>query len=174
MTSTNLNLAHGYEKPSPIQEKVLLPILKGKDVIGQSQSGTGKTASYAISTLQMIDEQIPDCQALMLVPTRELARNIECLIKSIAQFSKISVLTCIGGTNIKEGIEKLQEGAHIVVGTPGRVLDMQHRGAFRVEKLKLIVVDDADELMSLGFQEQIMGIFQAVPSDIQVEPLLMQ
>jgi translation initiation factor 4A len=159
---------YGFEKPSIIQQKGILPILKSKDTIAQAQSGTGKTATFAISILQVIDHSSPNCQALVLAPTRELAQQIQRVMKALGEYLKVSVHVCTGGTNIGEDIKILKEGVHVVVGTPGRVNDMLKKGYLRSEYLKLFVLDEADEMLGRGFKDQINEIFQKIPGDIQI------
>lgn len=159
---------YGFEKPSVIQQKGVLPILSGKDTIAQAQSGTGKTATFAISILQVIDSQSPHCQALVLAPTRELAQQIQRVIKALGEYLNVSVHVCTGGTNIGEDIKKLKEGVHVIVGTPGRVHDMLKKEYLRADYLKLFVLDEADEMLGRGFKDQINDIFQKIPGDIQI------
>ncbi|KAJ1943370.1 translation initiation factor eIF4A, partial [Kickxella alabastrina] len=113
--------AYGFERPSAIQQRAIVPVLKGHDVIAQAQSGTGKTATFSISILQKIDVSIPKTQALVLAPTRELAQQIKTVMESLGEFRKVKVHPCIGGTRISDDQKAFSEGAHIVVGTPGRV-----------------------------------------------------
>jgi translation initiation factor 4A len=141
--------------------------LKSKDTIAQAQSGTGKTATFAISILQVIDHNSPNCQALVLAPTRELAQQIQRVMKALGEYLKVSVHVCTGGTNIGEDIKILKEGVQVVVGTPGRVNDMLKKGYLRSEYLKLFVLDEADEMLGRGFKDQINEIFQKIPGDIQ-------
>mmetsp|Transcript_53603 Transcript_53603/g.61507 ORF Transcript_53603/g.61507 Transcript_53603/m.61507 type:complete len:405 (+) Transcript_53603:73-1287(+) len=159
---------YGFEKPSIIQQKGILPILKGKDTIAQAQSGTGKTATFAISILQVIDHMSQNCQALVLAPTRELAQQIQRVMKALGEYLNVSVHVCTGGTNIGEDIKILKEGVQVVVGTPGRVNDMLKKGYLRSEYLKLFVLDEADEMLGRGFKDQINEIFQKIPGDIQI------
>jgi len=159
---------YGFEKPSVIQQKGILPILRSKDTIAQAQSGTGKTATFAISILQVIDSASPHCQALVLAPTRELAQQIQRVIKALGEYLNVSVHVCTGGTNIGEDIKKLKEGVHVIVGTPGRVHDMLKKKYLGADYLKLFVLDEADEMLSRGFKDQINDIFQKIPGDIQI------
>jgi len=159
---------YGFVKPSVIQSKGVLPILKGKDTIAQAQSGTGKTATFAVSILQLIDPEAARCQALVLAPTRELAQQIQRVIMCLGEYLKISVHICTGGTNVMDERKRLQEGVQVVVGTPGRVHDMLKRGFLKAEHLKLFVLDEADEMLGRGFQEQIKDIFKLIPGDVQI------
>ncbi|KAI8909628.1 ATP-dependent RNA helicase eIF4A [Gorgonomyces haynaldii] len=160
--------AYGFEKPSRIQQRAILPVLRGHDVIAQAQSGTGKTATFSISILQNIDASVRECQALVLAPTRELAVQIQKVIVALGDYMNLVVHASIGGVNVREDTERLQAGAHIVVGTPGRVYDMISRRILRVDKLKMFVLDEADEMLSRGFKEQIYEVFQLLPPQVQV------
>jgi translation initiation factor 4A len=159
---------YGFVKPSVIQSKGILPILKSRDTIAQAQSGTGKTATFAISTLQLIDEKAPNCQALILAPTRELAQQIQRVIMCLGEFLNVGVHICTGGTNTMEDKKKLKEGSQIIVGTPGRVHDMLKKGFLKADHLKLFVLDEADEMLGRGFQDQIKEIFKLIPGDVQI------
>jgi len=114
---------YGFEKPSAIQQRAIIPCLKGRDVIAQAQSGTGKTATFSIAILQQIDTSIMECQALVLAPTRELAQQIHKVVSALGDFMNVQCHACIGGTSVQADTRKLEEGQHIVVGTPGRVND---------------------------------------------------
>jgi translation initiation factor 4A len=160
--------AYGFEKPSTIQQRAIVPVLMNRDVIAQAQSGTGKTATFSISILQQIDESLNKTQALILAPTRELALQIMRVVMSLGDFVKVKVHACIGGTNVQEDVQALQEGAQIVVGTPGRVFDMINRRALDTQHVKMFVLDEADEMLSRGFKDQIYDIFQLLPSSVQV------
>jgi len=159
---------YGFVKPSIIQQKGILPILKSRDTIAQAQSGTGKTATFAISLLQLIDASSQRCQALVLAPTRELAQQIQRVIMCLGEYLKISVHICTGGTNIGEDIKKLKEGVQVVVGTPGRVNDMLKKENLKADHLKLFVLDEADEMLGRGFKDQISDIFKLIPGDLQI------
>jgi len=159
---------YGFVKPSIIQSKGILPILKTRDTIAQAQSGTGKTATFAISILQVIDPEAARCQALVLAPTRELAQQIQRVIICLGEYLKVSVHICTGGTNVMDERKRLAEGVQVVVGTPGRVHDMLKRGFLKAEHLRLFVLDEADEMLGRGFQEQIKDIFKLIPGDVQI------
>jgi len=160
--------AYGFEKPSAIQQRAIVPCIRGRDVIAQAQSGTGKTATFSISILQQLDLGNKDCQALILAPTRELAQQIQKVVLALGDFMQVSCHACIGGTNVKEDMKKLETGAQIVVGTPGRVSDMLSRKAFNPKHIKMFVLDEADEMLSRGFKEQIHDVFTKMPYNIQV------
>ncbi|KAI8608955.1 elongation factor 4A, partial [Chytriomyces sp. MP71] len=156
--------SYGFEKPSAIQQRAILPVVKGHDVIAQAQSGTGKTATFSISALQSIDMNLKKTQALILAPTRELAQQIQKVVLALGDYLNVDCHACIGGTSIKDDMRKLQDGAQIVVGTPGRVFDMINRGLFRTDDIKMFILDEADEMLSRGFKDQIYDVFQTLPA----------
>jgi translation initiation factor 4A len=158
----------GFEKPSGIQQRGIMPIIQGHDTIAQAQSGTGKTATFCIAALQLLNLDEPSCQMLILAPTRELAQQIHKVMSDLGKYMKITTHACVGGTAVREDIQMLKQGVQIVVGTPGRVNDMIERSALRLEKLKLFVLDEADEMLSRGFKDQIYDCFQFLPGDVQV------
>lgn len=160
---------YGFEKPSPIQQKAI-PIIVGKrDIIGQAQSGTGKTATFGIGILQRILFEVKLTQALILVPTRELAHQIKNVLLAIGDYCKISVHACIGGTNVMDDINALRDGQHIVVGTPGRIYDMINRKVLLLNNLKMLILDEADQMLDRGFKTQIYEIFSlGIPEDTQI------
>jgi translation initiation factor 4A len=160
--------AYGFERPSAIQQRAILPVIKGHDVIAQAQSGTGKTATFSISTLQKIDPSIKQCQALILAPTRELAQQIQKVVVAIGDFMNVECHACIGGTSVRDDMKALQDGPQVVVGTPGRVQDMIQRRILKTDAMKMFVLDEADEMLSRGFTEQIYDIFQLLPQSTQV------
>lgn len=162
--------SYGFEKPSVIQQKAIKPIMLGKDMIAQSQSGTGKTGTFSIGTLASVDPNIKECQSIILAPTRDLADQTYKVISILSDFMKIQVHLCIGGrTGTRESIRAIQSGGiQIVVGTPGRVHDMIQRGALRLNSLRQFIVDEADEMLSLGFRDQIYQVFKFLPKETQV------
>lgn len=159
---------YGYETPSAIQQRAILPITEGRDVLAQAQSGTGKTATFTISALQRINENEKATQALILAPTRELALQIKNVIIAIGLYLKVTVHASIGGTSMSDDIEAFRSGVQIVVGTPGRVLDMIERRYFKTDKVKMFILDEADEMLSSGFKEQIYNIFRLLPETTQI------
>ncbi|KAA1075419.1 hypothetical protein PCANC_16469 [Puccinia coronata f. sp. avenae] len=160
--------AYNFEKPSAIQQRAILPITKGRDVIAQAQSGTGKTATFSISILQAIDTQVRETQALVLSPTRELATQIQSVVLALGDYMNVQCHACIGGTSIGEDIRKLDHGQHVVSGTPGRVYDMIRRRNLRTRNIKMLVLDEADELLNLGFKDQIYDVYRYLPPQTQV------
>lgn len=160
---------YSFERPSAIQQRAILPVLQDRDVIAQAQSGTGKTATFSISILQKLDVSKREVQALVLAPTRELAQQIQKVLVALGDFMNVECHASIGGINVREDARKLEEGVHVVVGTPGRVFDMIHnRRAFRTNDVKMFVLDEADEMLSGGFKDHIYDIFRLMPSTTQV------
>ena len=159
---------YGFEKPSPIQQKAILPMIQGKDVLAQAQSGTGKTATFAIGTLQLVDTKLNEVQTLILAPTRELATQISDVYKFLGEFLKVKVHVFIGGTNVKNDIKTLENGIHVVIGTPGRVLDMIKKGFLKLSYLKSFVLDEADEMLSKGFLENMKEVISYISKDCRV------
>lgn len=160
--------AYGFEKPSAIQQRAIIPIVRGRDVIAQAQSGTGKTATFAIAILQSLDTQTRDTQVLCLSPTRELAVQIQKVILALGDLMNVQCHACIGGTSLGEDIRKLDYGQHVVSGTPGRVFDMIKRRTLRTRSIKVLVLDEADEMLNKGFKEQIYDVYRFLPPATQV------
>jgi translation initiation factor 4A len=151
----SLPLFLGFEKPSAIQQRGIVPFCKGLDVIQQAQSGTGKTATFCSGILQQLDYGLVDCQALVLAPTRELAQQIEKVMRALGDYLGVKVHACVGGTSVREDQRILASGVHVVVGTPGRVFDMLRRQSLRPDHIKMFVLDEADEMLSRGFKDQV-------------------
>ena len=161
--------AYGFEKPSAIQQRAIMPCIKGYDTIAQAQSGTGKTATFAISILQKIDTSRSACQAMIIAPTRELAHQIQKVVLALGDYIEVKCHACIGGTSVRTDIHTLRTAPpHVIVGTPGRVYDMIRREALETRHLCMFVLDEADEMLSRGFKDQIYDIFRCMPSNIQV------
>jgi len=160
--------AYGYESPSAVQSRAIVQICKGRDTIAQAQSGTGKTATFSISMLQVINTAVRETQALVLSPTRELATQIQSVVMALGDYMNVQCHACIGGTNVGEDIRKLDYGQHIVSGTPGRVADMIRRRHLRTRNIKMLVLDEADELLNQGFREQIYDVYRYLPPATQV------
>jgi len=160
--------AYGFERQSAIQQRAILPLSRGKDLIAQAQSGTGKTATFTIGILEQLDYSLKECQALILAPTRELAQQIQRVVLAIGDYLDVKCHACIGGTLVRDDISKLESGVHVVVGTPGRVYDMLCRRVLRPDFIKVFVLDEADEMLSRGFKDQIYDIFQVLPAKVQV------
>jgi ATP-dependent RNA helicase len=160
--------AFGFEKPSAIQQRAVIPIINGRDVIAQAQSGTGKSSMIAIISCQITDIYYNNVQVLVLSPTRELAHQTEKILKAVGDFMNIKAHACIGGKSIAEDIRKLEVGVHIVSGTPGRVFDMIKRKVLSTRHIKILILDEADEMLSKGFKEQIYDVYRYLPPDTQI------
>jgi len=158
----------GFASPSAIQQRAIVPIISGRDVIAQAQSGTGKTATFSIGILQSIDTQSNETQALVLSPTRELAQQIQKVILALGNYMSVEVHSCIGGKSIGDDIRRLDAGVQVVSGTPGRVFDMIRRKNLRTRNIKMLVLDEADEMLSRGFKEQIYDVYRYLPPLTQV------
>lgn len=163
--------SYGFEKPSPIQQRAILPMKNKKDVIAQAQSGTGKTGCFAVGILLSIELEKNKTQALCLSPTRELSTQIKSVIDGIGSImTGLKTQLLVGGTSTDEDIRVLQDKKqpHVVIGCPGRIYDMLRRKKLASTELKLLVLDEADEMLSSGFKEQVYTIFQHLPNDIQI------
>ena len=162
--------AYGFENPSDIQKKGIFPIINGNDVIAQAQSGSGKTGTFSISSLQSIDTNINETQVIIIAPTRELANQIQSVLTNIGNnMNELCVKSLVGGTSIKNDISHMRKQIpHIIVGCAGRILDMIHRKRINVETVKLFILDEADEMLSGGFKEQIYEIFKYFDENVQV------
>jgi ATP-dependent RNA helicase len=159
---------YGFTVPSAIQQRAIVPIVKRRDVIAQAQSGTGKTATFSIGVLQNIDHSSNEPQALILSPTRELAQQIQKVMYALGNYMSVEVHCCIGGKSVGEDIRRLDAGVQIVSGTPGRVFDMIKKKNLRTRNIKMLVLDEADEMLSQGFKEQIYDIYRYLPPMTQV------
>lgn len=157
-----------YILKGDIWNSAITPIVKGRDVIAQAQSGTGKTATFSISILQSIDTTLRETQALVLSPTRELATQIQSVVLALGDYMNVQCHACIGGTSIGEDIRKLDNGVHVVSGTPGRVYDMIRRRNLRTRNIKMLILDEADELLNRGFKDQIYDVYRYLPPATQV------
>ncbi|MDW3095697.1 MAG: DEAD/DEAH box helicase [Gammaproteobacteria bacterium] len=159
----------GYETPSPIQAQTIPLLLKGKDVLGQAQTGTGKTAAFALPLLSNIDLKQKDPQVLVLAPTRELAIQVaEAFQKYASDLKNFHVLPIYGGQDYRGQIRGLERGVHIVVGTPGRVMDHMRRGTLKLANLRTLVLDEADEMLRMGFIDDVEWILEQTPPDRQI------
>ena len=158
---------HGYVEATPIQEQTIPLTLAGKDVIGQAQTGTGKTAAFGLPILNMIDTDSNQVQALVVSPTRELAIQTQDELFKLGRDKRVKVQAVFGGADIRRQINGLSHGAHIVVGTPGRLIDHINRGTINLSNVKTLVLDEADEMLNMGFLEDIESILKAVPDQRQ-------
>lgn len=161
--------AYGFESPSSIQKKSILPILQRKDVIAQAQSGTGKTACFAISSIELVDTSLPNTQAIIMSPTRELSSQIKSVVDALAiNITNFKSQLLVGGTHTENDITILkQDSPHIIIGCPGRIYDVLRRKHINLDLVKLLILDEADEMLSSGFKEQVYNIFDLLPKNIQ-------
>ncbi|KAH6866061.1 P-loop containing nucleoside triphosphate hydrolase protein [Coprinopsis sp. MPI-PUGE-AT-0042] len=160
--------AYGLERPSAIERQVIVPVIKGHDVVAQAQSSIDRTTVFPISVLQRVDVSVEGTQALILTPTRELAQPIQKVVNAIGAHMKIECHACVGGSKAREDMAKLQDGVHIVIGTPGRVWDMIRRRAFSTDSIQMLCLDEADEILSRGFDELVNEVFERLPRGTQV------
>ncbi|MDQ3180767.1 MAG: DEAD/DEAH box helicase, partial [Acidobacteriota bacterium] len=158
----------GYETPSPIQLKTIPILLEGRDIVGQAQTGTGKTAAFALPALQKIDTSTSKVQILVLTPTRELAIQVAEAFHTYAKhLGRVRVLPVYGGQSISQQIKHLRSGVQVIVGTPGRVMDHMRRETIDLTTLKVVVLDEADEMLRMGFQEDVEWILGHTPETRQ-------
>ncbi|MEK6558602.1 MAG: DEAD/DEAH box helicase, partial [Planctomycetota bacterium] len=158
----------GFEEATPIQLQSIPHILEGKDVIGQAQTGTGKTAAFGIPALEMIDPENRKLQVVILCPTRELAIQVAEELKKLSKYKKgIEILPIYGGQPIDRQIRGLRKGVQIIIGTPGRVMDHMNRNTLKMNSVKIIILDEADEMLDMGFREDIEFILKKIPEQRQ-------
>jgi ATP-dependent RNA helicase DeaD len=158
----------GFEEATTIQTQSIPPMLEGKDVIGQAQTGTGKTAAFGITTLESIDAHNRGVQAVILCPTRELAIQVAGEFNKLSKYKRgISILPVYGGQPIERQIKALKQGVQIIIGTPGRVMDHLHRRTLKLDGAKIIILDEADEMLDMGFREDIETIMEKMPEQRQ-------
>ena len=159
----------GYESPSPIQAATIPVLLSGADMLGQAQTGTGKTAAFALPALSRIDLSLHEPQVLVLVPTRELALQVaEAFQRYAAHLKGFHVLPIYGGQSYQPQLNALRRGVHVVVGTPGRVIDHMNRGTLKLTGLTMLVLDEADEMLRMGFVDAVESILEQTPPKRQV------
>lgn len=156
----------GFEEPSPIQSACIPKIIEGRDVIGQAQTGTGKTAAFGIPIIHHVTER-PEVQALVLTPTRELAIQVSGELRKIAKFKRVKTLPIYGGQSIVHQIRALKQGVQVVIGTPGRIIDHLNRKTLKLEHVRILVLDEADEMLDMGFIEDIESILRQLPEQRQ-------
>jgi ATP-dependent RNA helicase DeaD len=158
----------GFEEPTPVQAKTIPIILTGRDVIGQAQTGTGKTVAFGIPIVESIKPRAKGVQTIILCPTRELAIQVAEDIKTVAKYRRdIGILPVYGGQPIERQLRALSAGVQVVIGTPGRTIDHINRGTLRLNNVRLVVMDEADEMLNMGFLEDVEKILQAIPSEHQ-------
>jgi ATP-dependent RNA helicase DeaD len=158
----------GYEEASPIQSEAIPVLLDGKDVFGQSQTGSGKTAAFALPAIELVDPTIRATQALILCPTRELAMQVAEEVSKLAFFKRgVRELPIYGGQSYERQFQGLQRGAHIVIGTPGRVMDHIDRGTLKLDQIKMVILDEADRMLDMGFIDDIKSVLSKMPPERQ-------
>jgi len=158
----------GYETPSPIQARSIPPLLEGRDLLGQAQTGTGKTAAFALPLLSRLDPKKKSPQILVLTPTRELALQVSETIRTYARHLKgFQVLPVYGGQSMSQQLRQLHRGVHAVVGTPGRIQDHLRRGTLNLSELACVVLDEADEMLRMGFVDDVEQILKETPAERQ-------
>ena len=160
--------AYGFEKPSRIQVKAIPHIISGKDVVAQAQSGTGKTGAFSIGALSNVDDTKESTQLLILAPTRELADQVYTVVKEVSNYTKIRISKCVGGTNVSMCGEELRKNPHVVIGTTGRIIDMLNRRCLVTSDITTLVLDEADEMLSYGFKDDMYVIIQRLRKDAQI------
>lgn len=158
----------GFEKPSPVQEETIPIALAGRDILARAKNGTGKTAAYCIPCLEKLDSSLGAIQCLILVPTRELCLQTANVLKNLAKHMNIAVMSTFGGTQLKDDIIRLHGTVHIVVATPGRVLDLAEKGVARMDTCKTLVMDEADKLLSPEFRPVVEKLIALLPKDRQI------
>ena len=157
----------GYSEPTPIQEEVIPLVQAGRDLVGQAQTGTGKTASFGIPLVEMLNPKSKDLQALVLVPTRELAMQVREEISRLGRFCGIQSVAVYGGQAMSRQLTAFQRGVHIIVATPGRLMDHMERGTLRLDRLRVVVLDEADQMLDIGFAPDIEYILRHTPRSRQ-------
>ena len=157
----------GYERPTPIQAQIIPPILNGDDVIGQAQTGTGKTAAFAIPLLSRIDPEDRRPQVLVLTPTRELANQVAAVTDYAKHLRGVNVASIYGGAPYGEQLRALRRGAQVVIGTPGRIMDHLNKGSLDIGDLRCLVLDEADEMLRMGFIDDVEWILDHAPEERQ-------
>src|SRR3954451_5302978 len=157
----------GYEQPTPIQEQAIPELLAGRDVIGQAQTGTGKTAAFGLPLLEAVDPETHEVQALVLTPTRELCIQVTQAIRAYCARKGVDVVAVFGGAPIRSQQAQLRDGGHVVVGTVGRVLDLIQRSSLILHDCRFVVLDEADEMLDLGFLEDLEKILALTPNSRQ-------
>ncbi|MFZ4593365.1 MAG: DEAD/DEAH box helicase, partial [Verrucomicrobiaceae bacterium] len=158
----------GFESASPIQSEAIPPLMEGRDMIGQSQTGSGKTAAFGIPAVECVDATLAEPQVLIMCPTRELASQVAEEIAKLAAFKRgVRELPIYGGASYDRQFRGLKAGPQIVIGTPGRVVDHLGNGALRLDAVKMVILDEADRMVDMGFKEELDQILQAVPDTRQ-------
>jgi ATP-dependent RNA helicase DeaD len=158
----------GYQAPTPIQEQIVEPMVEGKDVVAQAQTGTGKTAGFGIPLAELVDGREGHVQAIVLVPTRELAVQVTDELRRISKYRGIRITAVYGGQPIKRQIDELASGTQVVVGTPGRIIDHLERRTLQIDRVRIAVIDEADQMLDIGFFPDIRRILSTTPRQRQM------
>jgi ATP-dependent RNA helicase DDX6/DHH1 len=158
----------GFEKPSPVQEECIPLTLKGKSIIARAKNGTGKTGAFVIPILDLIDTSKDHVQALILVPTRELALQVSSVVKDLGKYLKVESMVSTGGSSIRDDIIRLHNPVHVLVGTPGRILDLANKKQIDFANCRLLALDEADKLLSIDFQPVIEKVIRLLPKERQI------
>lgn len=158
----------GWNTPSPIQAQSIIPLLDGRDVVGQAQTGTGKTAAFGIPMIELVNPNLKYNQGLILAPTRELAVQITEHLSRLAKYRGVKIVTVYGGDSMQRQTKAINDGVHIVVGTPGRILDHIRQGTLNLKKTKIVVIDEADRMLDMGFIDDIKSILNNTPKEKQI------
>src|ERR1017187_989895 len=157
--------AMGYIEPTPIQLRAIPLILEGRDVIGSAQTGTGKTAAFALPILSQLGQHSPQPRMLVLEPTRELAAQVETAIHDFARFTNLRTVVMFGGVGYGKQMDALRDGVDVIVATPGRLLDHVQRGTCKLDKIEFLVMDEADRMLDMGFLPDVRRILDRCPRD---------
>src|SRR5262245_33540791 len=152
--------AMGYTEPTPIQLRTIPLILAGQDVIGSAQTGTGKTAAFALPILSQLGNHVPMSRVLVLEPTRELAAQVETAFRDLSRFTNLKIAVVYGGVGYSRQKDALRQGVDVIVATPGRLLDLFHQGACKLESIKYLVLDEADRMLDMGFLPDVRKIVE--------------
>jgi translation initiation factor 4A len=153
---------YGYKTLTLLQKKIIIPIISGKEIIIQSESGSGKTISIIITSINQIDYSSEiNCQIIILTPNRESALNNNIIIKDIGQFIGVKSYACIGGEPIRNDLEILKHGVHIIIGTPGRIMDLLNRNIINLTKIKMLIIDEADIILNNGYKDNLLQILNS-------------
>lgn len=160
--------AYGFDRPSAVQQRAIKPILSGRDIIIQSQSGTGKTCVFCIGALEAADPTLRETQVLLLSPTRELAEQSQKVCLALGDYLNVQIHCCIGGKKLSDDIKACESGVQIISGTPGRVSHMINQRHLNTRHIKQLILDEADEMLNRGFKEQVYSIYRYLPPSTQV------
>lgn len=152
--------SYGFERPSEIQKRCIVPMMQKRDILAQAQSGTGKTGTFTIGSLQCIDANLHAVQVIVLAPVRELAQQIESVVKGISYHMGVKVHTAVGGNAVRDDINAIRNGCQFLIGTPGRIFDLAHREVLKFGNVRYLVIDEADQMLEDRFQDQVMEILK--------------